>query len=333
MRVLVTGSGGFLGQALCRALHARGDEVVGLSRNRYPALDAIGVHQLQGDVASLDAMLAASRDCDAVMHLAAKAGAWGALHDYYATNVTGTDNAIAACSMNEVPRLVYASTPSVVHAGGDLEGVDESTPYATQFSAHYPATKRIAEERVLEANSPELATVALRPHLIWGPGDNHLLPRLVARARSGRLRFLGPVSKRIDVTYIDNAVDAHLAALDRVAPDAACAGRAYFISQGQPIALDEMVNGLLRAVGQAPVARRMPLGLARALGVAFETIYGALRIEAEPPLTPFIVEQLSTAHWYDIAAARRDLGYHPAVSIGEGLGRLAEWAIRTRPDW
>lgn len=328
MNILVTGGGGFLGTAICASLRARGDAVASLARTRHAGLAALGVAEIEGDLTSLDAVMAACAGRDAVIHVAAKAGAWGRLEDYYAVNVTGTDNVIAACFMHGIPKLVYTSTPSVVHAGGDLEGVDERTPVASHFLAHYPATKAIAEQRVLRANGPELATVALRPHLVWGPGDNHLLPRIAARARAGRLRFIGRAAKKVDVTYIDNAARAHLDALDRVAPGAACAGRAYFISQGQPVAIDEIVNALLKTQGIAPETRRLPLPLARFAGAALEAAYAALRLEAEPPLTRFVVEQLSTAHWYDISAARRDLGYEPRVSTTEGLARLTEWTLR-----
>ena len=330
MNVLVTGGTGFLGGAICRALVARGDAVASLARSKDPALDALGVEQFEGDIADLEPVLRAARGRDAIVHTAAKAGAWGKLEDYYAANVRGTDHVLAACALEGVARLVHTSTPSVVHAGGDLEGVDESTPYASHFRAHYPATKKLAEERVLAANAPTLATVALRPHLIWGPGDRHLLPRIAARARAGRLRFIGAPGKRIDVTYIDNAVDAHLAALDRLAPDAACAGRAYFISDGAPVETEVIVNALLRTVGIAPEHRRLAVPLARTIGAACELVYGALRIASEPPLTRFVVEQLSTAHWFDLTAARRDLGYAPRVSREQGLARLAEANLRAR---
>jgi nucleoside-diphosphate-sugar epimerase len=325
MRVLVTGGGGFLGTAICRALRARGDAVLSYSRQRYPWLERLAVEQVRGDIAALDGLIAATRGCDAIVHVAAKAGAWGKLEDYYETNVRGTDNVLAACAMNGIARLVYTSTPSVVHGGGDLEGVNESAPYAERFHAHYPATKKLAEQRVLAANSATLATVALRPHLIWGPGDNQLLPRLLARRRAGRLRFIGRERKRVDVTYVDNAAAAHVAALDRLVPGAACAGKAYFISQGEPVYLDDMVNKLLHACREPSETRRLPFGLATTLGFVFESVYELLRIEREPPLTRFIVEQLATAHWYDIAAARRDLGYAPSVSIQEGLLKLAQW--------
>lgn len=325
MKVLVTGGGGFLGSAICRLLRARGDDVLSVARTRHAALDALGVQQAQVDISDRDSLVHTARGVDAVIHVAAKAGAWGYWDDYHATNVVGTEHAIAACRANRIPRLVYTSTPSVVHAGGDLEGVDESIPYAKHYRAHYPHTKAIAERQVLAANDAQLSTVALRPHLIWGPGDTQLLPRIVARARAGRLRLVGRDRKRIDVVYVDNAAQAHVDALDRLAPGAACAGRAYFISQGEPIHLDDMINGMLRACDLPPETRRVPYAVAFAAGALLEAVYGVLRIEAEPPMTRFIAEQLATAHWYDISAARRDLGYQPAISTAEGLLRLAQW--------
>jgi nucleoside-diphosphate-sugar epimerase len=327
MKVLVTGGSGFLGGAVCRLLHARGDEVVSFARTRSPTLLAAGIKQIEADLGSLDQVTDASKGFDAIVHCAAKAGAWGALEDFYRANVAGTDNVIAACFMNGIGKLVYTSTPSVVHAGRDIEGGNESLPYAEHFSAHYPRTKCIAEQRVLHANGPDLASIALRPHLIFGPGDRHLFPRIVARGREGKLRFIGEVPKRVDVTYIDNAAQAHLDALDRLAPGAACAGRAYFISQGQPIVLDEMVNHFLRIAGLPSESRRIGAKLAAAGAKLCETTWSLLRLRSEPPLTRFLVEQLSTAHWFDISAARRDLGYAPKASISEGLSRLSEWWI------
>ncbi len=324
MKVLVTGGGGFLGSAICRLLKARGDEVVSLSRSHYGALAALGIRQVQGDVAALDSVLAASKGCAAIIHTAALAGIWGNFDEFSRTNIGGTMAVIGACELNGVGKLVHTSTPSVVHAGHDIEGGNESLPYATQFKAHYPATKAVAEQRVLAANSPRLATVALRPHLIWGPGDRHLLPRILARADAGQLRFIGP-PKKVDTIYIDNAAQAHLDALDRLAPASACAGRAYFISQDQPIALEEMVNRLLRACGREAVSKHLSPTIARLAARAFETLYKALGKQQEPPLTSFLVEQLSTAHWFSIHAAKRDLGYQPKVSTVEGMQRLQEW--------
>ena len=324
MKVLVTGGGGFLGGAICRLLKARGDDVVSLTRSHYAALDALGVQQVQGDVSMFECVLAASQGCDAIIHTAALAGIWGSLDDYSRTNIGGTVAVLGACELNGIGKLVHTSTPSVVHAGHDIEGGDERLPYPSHFKSHYPATKAVAEQRVLAANSAKLATVALRPHLIWGPGDNHLLPRLLARAKSGQLRFIGP-PKKIDTIYIDNAAQAHLDALDRVAPGAACAGKPYFISQDQPIALDEMVNRLLRSCGQPAVTKRISPTIAKLAGKVFETVYRVAGRQDEPPMTTFLAEQLSTAHWFNIAAAKRDLGYQPKVSLTEGMVRLQDW--------
>ncbi len=324
MKALVTGGGGFLGGAIVRRLVERGDRVRSLSRSAYPELEAWSVEQVRGDLADADAVRRASRDCDVVFHVAARVGAWGPRAEYQRTNVAGTDNVIAACRENGVGRLVYTSTPSVVHPGGDIEGADESLPYAKHFDAAYPETKAEAERRVLAANGPALATVALRPHLVWGPGDNHLIPRLLARARAGRARRIGREDKLVDATYIDNAVDAHLLAADRLAPGAPCAGHAYFIAQGDPRPAWELPNAILAAAGLPPVTRRLPRPLALAAGALLETVWALLGREDEPPLTRFVACQLSTAHWYDLSAARRDLGYEPRVDIEQGLALLRD---------
>lgn len=325
MKVLVTGGGGFLGQALCRGLRAQGHEVVSFSRGRYAALDALGVMQVQGDLASRDAVVAAARGCDAVFHNAAKAGAWGSYESYHRANVVGTQNVIDACRAHGIGRLVYTSTPSVTHrATHPVEGgTADTVPYGDHLKAPYAATKLEAEKRVLAANDATLATVALRPRLIWGVGDNHLLPRLVERAKAGRLRLVGTGENRIDTTYIDNAAQAHFDAFAHLKPGAACAGRAYFISNGEPRTLRDILNGLLAAAGAPPVTKTVPFRVAYVLGAACEGLWHLLPLSGEPPMTRFLAEQLSTTHWYDMTPARRDFGYVPTVSIDEGLARLA----------
>lgn len=325
MRVLVTGGGGFLGQALCRGLVERGHEVTSFNRGHYPALDAMGVRQLRGDLADRDAVMAACAGMDAVLHNAAKAGAWGDHDDYHRANVMGTGNVLAGCREHYVPKLVYTSTPSVTHrATHPVEGgTADTVPYGEDLKAPYAATKLIAEKIVLAANDDSLATVALRPRLIWGPGDNQLVPRLVERARAGRLRFVGDGANRIDTTYIDNAAQAHFDALEHLDAGAACAGRAYFISNGEPMAVRDIVNGLLRAYGAPEVKASIPFRLAYGIGAACEGLWPLLRLRGEPPLTRFLAEQLSTTHWYDMAPATRDFGYRPRVTIAEGLERLA----------
>jgi len=324
MKILVTGGGGFLGQALCRGLMERGHEVVSFNRGRYDALDALGVAQVQGDLASRDAVIAAAQGCEAVFHNAAKAGAWGSYRSYHLANVVGTDNVLAACRAHRIGKLVYTSTPSVTHrATHPVEGgTADTVPYGEGFKAPYATTKKLAELAVLAANDATLATVALRPRLIWGVGDNQLLPRLVQRANAGRLAFVGDGSNRVDSTYIDNAAQAHFDAFEQLAAGAACAGRAYFISNGEPRTMRDTINGLLGAVGAPLVDKTIPFGVAYAAGVLCEGLWHALPLQGEPPMTRFLAEQLATTHWYDMAPARRDFGYVPQVTFDEGLVRL-----------
>jgi 2-alkyl-3-oxoalkanoate reductase len=232
MKALVTGGGGFLGGAVVRKLLARGDAVRSFTRTAYPWLAELGVEQAHGDLADPGAVARAVEGCDVVFHVAAKAGVWGRYGDFFATNVTGTENVLAACGKHGITRLVYTSTPSVVHGGESIEGADESAPYPAKYEAHYPQTKAVAERAVLHENGPRMATVALRPHLVWGPGDPHLIPRVLRRARAGKLRRIGKQPVKVDVTFVDNAADAHLLAADRLTPGSPVAGKAYFVTDG-----------------------------------------------------------------------------------------------------
>ncbi len=324
MKILVTGGGGFLGQALCRGLVERGHAVTSFNRGHYPALDAIGVRQIAGDLADRDAVLAAFAGHEAVFHNAAKAGAWGSYESYHAANVVGTQNVLDACRAHGIGKLVHTSTPSVTHrATHPVEGgTAETVPYGEGFKAAYATTKTIAEKVVLAANDASLATVALRPRLIWGPGDNQILPRLVERAKAGRLRIVGSGDNKVDTTFIDNAAQAHFDAFAHLAPGAACAGKAYFISNGEPWPMRDVLNGLLRAAGAPEVHKRLPFGAAYAVGVVCEGLWSVLPLKGEPPMTRFLAEQLSTSHWYSMAPATRDFGYVPKVSMAEGMERL-----------
>ncbi len=323
--VLVTGGGGFLGTALVRMLRERGLPVRSLARRYYRHLEGLGAEQVQGNIGDPQVVAAAALGRKTVFHTAAKAGIWGPEQEYEETNVEGTRNVIAASKTAGVERVIFTSSPSVVFNGRDLAGVDESAPYSSRFEAAYPRTKARAEQIVLEANSAELATVSIRPHLIWGPGDNNFLPRIIARARQGQLRRIGRSDPLVDPVYIENAAFAHLLAAERLEAGSAVAGRSYFVTQGATIPLWEMVNHLLAAAKLPPVRRRVSLPLAIAAAGALEIAYSVSRRAHEPPMTRFLARQLSTTHWFNIEAARRDLGYEPRVTIAEGLSRLERW--------
>ncbi len=326
---LVTGGGGFLGQAIVRRLLARGDHVHTLQRGDYPELAALGAVNHSGDLTNYDAVAAATEGCDVVFHTAAKVGVWGRYRDFFRCNVVGTRNVLAACRQHQVRRMVYTSSPSVVFDGGDGHQVNESAPYSKHFLSNYPKTKAMAESEVLSANDAGLRTVALRPHLIWGPGDRHLVPRIVNRARSGQLRLIGRGDNLVDITFIDNAVDAHLAAADRLLVPGACAGKAYFISDGDPRPLRELIHRILAAAQLPPVDRSLSPRVAYVLAGILEFIHASLRLETEPVITRFVVQELATSHWFDLTAARHDLSYVPQVEFEEGMRRLHKWLCAT----
>lgn len=331
MRALVTGGGGFLGGALARKLRERGDDVRVFGRGSYPDLEAVGIDSYRGDIVDADAVKEAVDGVDVVYHVAAKVGLWGDPREYELVNIEGTKNVIAACLATGCDRLVFTSSPSVVFHGGDVEGVDESAPYPASFDSDYSRTKAKAEEIVLAANHDRLSTVALRPHLVWGPGDRHLLPRIVGRAQSGRLFRIGDEDKLVDTLYIEDAVEAHVLAAVQLSPLSDLAGKPYFLSAGDPRPVWEIVDRLLKAAGLGPVRKSIPKGAAFAAAGACEKLWRVMGKRSEPPLTRFLVSQLTTAHWFDISAAERDLGWKPRVGLEEGMERLAHWVRAARP--
>ncbi len=323
---LVTGGGGFLGRAIVEQLLARGDRVRSFARGQYPQLATLGVQVIQGDLADAAAVRNAVHGCDLVFHVAAKAGLWGRYDDYHRPNVIGTENVIAACRAEHVPHLIYTGSPSVVFDGTDIEGVDESAPYPAHYHSDYSKTKAIAEQAVLAANDDHrLATIALRPHLIWGPRDNHIIPRLINRARAGQLRIIGDGKNQIDTIYIDNAAEAHLLAADALRDNPAAAGRAYFISQGAPVLAWQFINQILETADLPPITRSSSRRSARTIGAILETTHTLFRIKAEPKMTRFLADELATSHFFDISAARSQLRYTPRISTDEGLQRLRTW--------
>lgn len=333
MHTLVTGAGGFLGRYIVEALLARGDQVRGLARSSYPDLEALGVEMIRGDLRDAKSVAAACEGIDCVFHTAARPGIDLQWRLYDETNRVGTLHVIEACRAAGVGRLVYTSSPSVVFAGDDQSGCDERVPYDFEWMeknrAYYSLTKARAEEAVLAANCDALRTCALRPHLIWGPRDGHLIPRLIARAGSGRLRRVGAGANLVDIIYVENAAEAHLRAADALGETAsAVGGKAYFLSQGEPVNCWQWINEILALVDLPPVQKSISITAAHRVGLACETLWRVARFPGEPPMTRFLASQLATSHWFDISAARRDFGYQPRVSTAEGMQQLGEWLRR-----
>ena len=327
MNALVTGGGGFLGRYIVEQLVARGDRVRTFSRSRYGELDELGVEQISGEISDADAVSGACQGIDTVFHTAAIAGIWGPWEPYYLTNYVGTQNVLRGCREQGVSRLVYSSSPSVTFDGSDQRGVDESAPYATRWLANYPRSKAMAEIEVLAANEPGgLRTCALRPHLIWGPRDRHLIPRLLDRARSGKLRRVGDGTNLIDIVYVENAATAHLQAADALGSnEPAPAGRAYFISQGEPVNCWDWINQILALAGIQPVSKPISFRAASAAGTLLESVYWLTGRWTEPRMTRFLAAQLAKSHYFDISRSRQDFGYDPQISTAEGMRRLANW--------
>lgn len=330
MHALVTGGGGFLGRYICEQLVARGDRVRSFGRGAYPELEAIGVEVVRGDITEYHDVAAACQGVDCVIHTAAQSGIGVHPHPFVQTNGGGTVTLLDVCRRQRVPRLVSTSSPSATFAGVDQCGVDESAPLAFEWledhGAHYSASKAAAEFQVIASNSPTLRTCALRPHLIWGPRDAHLIPRLIDRARRGRLRRVGDGTNLVDICYVENAAAAHLAAADALAdPHSPVAGRAYYISQGEPVKCWQWIGEVLALADLPLVKKSISFKNAWRLGAACERVYRLLRLRGEPPMTRFLAAQLACSHWYDISAAQRDFNYTPAISTAEGMKRLGAW--------
>jgi len=319
-----------LGQYIVQQLLAGGHRVRVLGRGTYPHLAQQGVEIHQADLRDEEAVAKACVGQDVVFHTAAKAGVWGKWHEYHGINTLGTYHVIAGCRRAGVPRLVYTSSPSVTFAGTDQCGVDETAPYPDRWLAHYPHSKALAEQAVLAAADDSLATCALRPHLIWGPRDSHLIPRLLDRARRGRLRIVGSGNNLIDMVYVENAATAHLLAAEALArPNSPASGKAYFISQGQPVNCWEWIGEILALAGLEKPRKVVSAKAAYRVGAVLEGLWRVLPLPGEPPMTWFVAAQLSTSHYFDISAAQRDLNYTPTVSTEEGMQRLAEWIRET----
>ncbi len=319
----VTGGGGFLGKAIVKKLLEKDLDVTSFSRRFYPELERMGVKQIQGDLADRQSVAGALKNMDVVFHVAAKPPFWGSYEAYYQANVAGTQNVIDACKENQVSQLVYTGSPSAVFDDTDMENVDESVPYPEKYLAPYPQTKAMGEKLVRKASEHGLLTISIRPHLIWGPEDNHFLPKLIKRAKS--LKQVGRKDDLVDTVYVDNAADAHILASEALTKNPSLSGNVYFISQDDPVSKWDIANAFLDIAGLPPIKGHVSGRTAYIAGAFFEWIYKFFGIEKEPPMTRFAAKELATSHWFDISRAKKDLGYSPEISTEEGLKRLKQW--------
>ncbi len=327
-RVLVTGGGGFVGTALVRRLIEKDCSVTVASRNRYEHIEQLGASCLVGDISNQDFAAQICRGMDTVFHVAAKAGIWGSWQEFRTINIVGTSNIVESCHRNEVGCLVYTSTPSVVYAGGDIVNGDETLPYAGKFFCHYAKSKVAAERQVLANSGERLRTCAIRPHLIWGPGDPHLLPRLIERGRSGKLKIIGNGANKVDITYVDNVAHAHILAAESLHKSSRFSGQAYFIGQEAPVNLWDWINELYRDLGIEPVVKKVPFRTAYLAGLVLELLHRLPMVRSEPQMTRFLAMQLAHSHCFSHKKAEEEIGYVPIISLEEGKKRLLESITR-----
>ncbi|MBT1666353.1 NAD-dependent epimerase/dehydratase family protein [Curtobacterium flaccumfaciens] len=318
MKVLVTGASGFLGQATAAAVRDAGHEV--RTFQRRPS-GVPGVQDVAGTMTDDAAIVRAVDGVEAVVHLAAKVSLAGDPADFARVNIEGTRSLLAAARAAGVGRFVFVSSPSVAHTGSSLVGADAGPAEPSRARGDYARTKAAAELLALGADAPDFAVVAVRPHLVWGPGDTQLVGRIVERARAGRLPLLDSGAALIDTLYVDNAATAMVAALERVTDDGVH-GNAYVVTNGEPRPVADLLAGICTASGVRPPQWHVPAAVARAAGSVVEAVWRVRPGEDEPPMTRFLAEQLSTAHWFDQRRTRSDLRWSPSVSVDEGLERL-----------
>ncbi len=325
MKVLVTGGAGFLGRYIVEKLLESGDEVSIFSRGSYPEMEEMGVEVIRGDLRNKDEVFGAIEGKEMVFHVASKIDMWGKKKDFYDINVKGTQNVINACLKHGIKKLIYTSTASVVFNGEDIENLDETQPYTKKFLSYYPETKAEAEKLILEANEKMgLKTTILRPHLIWGPRDPSLFPRLIEVAKKKRLPIIGSGKNRLDLTYVENVADAHILAAD--SPNSA--GQIYFISQGELVVPWDFLQELFQGIGVPPIKRKISFRTAYIGGAILEFIFKLFRITKKKPLiTRFLASELAHSQYYNISKAKKELGYSPKISIKDGMKKYIEYYL------
>ena len=320
----MTGTGSLLLGGVASELLRRGDEVVCLQRRPAAFMGHQNAHEVLADICNTDAVALAAKGCDAIIHGAARVGVVGSQKEFYDTNVLGTENILRAAEQQSISRLVFVSTPSVAHTGASLVGAPAGQAEIGRSRSYYAESKAIAERTVLNARNSQLAVVAIRPHLVWGPGDTQLVGRIVERAKSGRLAVVGTGNALVDSTYIDNAISAHIAALDALHIGSACDGKAYVVSNGEPRTVNELMRSMCESAGVPFEPRHLSLTLGIRLGALVERLWPLMQ-SSEPPITRFIAEQLGTAHWFDQRVVHNDLKWAPSVTLDEGFKQLTQW--------
>lgn len=323
-KTVVTGGGGFVGRHLVDALRARGDEVTVIEFSGEAHRS--DVTWVPGDVRDAEVVGAACEGADTVFHNASIVHTRrNRQHDVWSVNLDGTRVVLKACQDHGVPRLVYVSSASAVYEGRDIRDGDEGLPYSRVSQAPYADSKIAAEKLVLAANGEAgVSTCAIRPHVVFGPGDTRFLPAILERARKGRLKFaVGSPKKLSDFTYVDNLTDALLAASERLAPDSPVAGQAYFVTNGEPMPFFGFVEKVIERLDLPKIKGRVPYAVAwtvAAIAEGVDTLRGGT-LGRETGLSRFAVRYMCTDHYFSIEKARRDLGYEPKVSLAEGIER------------
>lgn len=322
---LVTGGGGFLGKRIVQMLIDKGFNCSVVGRNDYPELIDIGCTCFKGDITNLSFLQDCFQDIDTVFHVAALAGIWGSWNNYFKTNVIGTQNVVAACKRNNVKRLIYTSTPSVVFNGDHITGGDESLPYAKKPLSNYAKSKILAEKYFLDSISDDFRGCAIRPHLIWGPEDPHLIPRLMERGKAKKLKIVGEGKNIVDVSFVDNVAHAHILAAESLCTSDNANRQAYFIGEEEPVELWSWINNLFDKLDIPTINSKISFKTAYTIGSTLEVVYKTFRINGEPSMTRFVAEQLAKSHYFSHQKAKKDFGYSPLVATDLGMERLINW--------
>lgn len=325
MKIAITGAKGFLGGAVLKKALSKGYDVRIIIRSKTDRLAHPSAEVFNTDLADRDGVIAALEGCDGVIHCAAHSGIWGEYDRYYRDNVLATENIIHSAYVNGIKKIVYTSSPSVVFDMEDQNGIDESAPYPEKYHSYYPETKAIAEKQILEANCSTLATVVLRPHIIWGPGDTQMVPRIIKKAKKHHPIMIGNGDNIIDTVFIDNAAKAHITAYEALEIGSKIAGKIYFITNGEPMKYRDVMNGILKAANLPPLKKGVSKPIAYMIGCLLEWFHTITKNQNEPQMTRFLAKELSCSHWFKIDAAINELGYRPDVSMEEGFKLLGQW--------